>query len=96
MNRPARLLSLNSYHYRRGGSDAVYLEHDSLFHENGWQTASFSMKHKNNLDSQWSKYFVDELEFGSDYTITQKIQMAGKVIYSFEARRKIQKIQNQK
>ena len=30
---PRRLLSLNSYHYRRGGSDVVYLEHDALFRE---------------------------------------------------------------
>ena len=25
------LLLINNYHYRRGGADAVYLEHDALF-----------------------------------------------------------------
>ncbi len=94
MSRPARLLSLNSYHYKRGGSDAVYFEHDELFSKNGWDTAFFSMHHEKNLPSPWSRYFIDELEFGSSYSPVQKIKMAGKVIYSFEARNKLNKLIN--
>jgi glycosyltransferase involved in cell wall biosynthesis len=87
-----RLLSLNSYHYRRGGSDVVFLEHDELFREAGWETAMFSMRHPNNLPSPWSEYFVDELEFGNEYGIGQKALMATKVVYSFEAIRKLKKL----
>jgi glycosyltransferase involved in cell wall biosynthesis len=86
------LLSLNSYHYRRGGSDVVYIEHEAMFKALGWQTAHMSMHHPKNMHSEWSEYFVDEIEFGGDYSFAQKLAMAGKVIYSFEARRKLESL----
>lgn len=84
-----RLLSLNSYHYRRGGSDAVYFEHEALFASLGWDVAHMAMHHPRNVESPWQDYFVDELEFEHRYGPWQKLAMAGKVIYSVEARRKL-------
>ncbi|PTD98119.1 glycosyltransferase [Pseudothauera lacus] len=84
-----RLLSLNSYHYRRGGSDVVYMEHDAMFRGLGWDTAQMSMHHPRNVASPWSDYFVDEIEFGNQYGLLEKVGMAGKVIYSLEAQRKL-------
>lgn len=90
-----KLLSLNSYHYRRGGSDVVYLEHAALMEELGWTSGFFSMQHPKNQPTPWSRYFIDELEFGQDYSISQKILMASKVVYSFEARRKLAVLLNE-
>lgn len=87
-----KLLSLNTYHYRRGGADAVFLDHDELFRKLGWETAAFAMHHPKNSPSPWSEYFVDELEFGHAYNPWQKIVMASKVIYSFEARKKLSRL----
>ena len=84
-----KLLSINSYHYRRGGADAVYLDHAALFEELGWDNAFFSMHHPNNLPSPWSKFFVDEIQIGHDYSLLEKIVKATKVVYSFEAQRRI-------
>lgn len=84
-----KLLSINNYHYRRGGSDVVYLEHAALMEELGWENAFFSMHHPKNADSIWSKYFVDEIEFGHAYALANKISMATKVVYSFEAQKKL-------
>ena len=88
----SRLLSLNSYHYRRGGSDAVYFDHAKLFEDIGWDNAFFSMNHPKNVESEWSEYFVDELEFSHEYSATQKLKMASKAVYSFEAQRKLKKV----
>lgn len=87
-----RLLNINNYHYRRGGADAVYLDHAALMESLGWENAYFSMHHPANLPSRWSDYFVDEIQFGHQYTISEKIVKTTKVIYSFEARRKLQKL----
>lgn len=87
-----RILSVNSYHYRRGGSDVVYLEHAALMEQLGWENGFFSMHHPKNFPSDWSRYFIDELEFGSDYSVLQKPTMAGKAVYSFEAQRKLRKL----
>lgn len=84
-----KLLNINSYHYRRGGSDVVYLEQAKMFAQLGWSNAFFSMNHPKNIDTEWSKYFINEIEFGNQYSLWQKIVMASKVIYSFEAQRKI-------
>ncbi|MCG8035549.1 MAG: glycosyltransferase [Candidatus Thiodiazotropha taylori] len=92
--RPPRILSINNYNYRRGGSDAVFIDHDLMFSKNNWDTALFSMHHPKNNISPWSKYFVNELEFGNSYDIYQKIVMSSKVVYSMEARNKLNQLLN--
>lgn len=87
-----KLLSINSYHYRRGGSDVVYLDHAALMEELGWSNGFFSMHHPKNFDTPWAKYFIDELEFGNAYSPTQKLVMASKVVYSLEAQRKLKRL----
>jgi glycosyltransferase involved in cell wall biosynthesis len=83
------LLSINNYHYRRGGSDVVYLDHAALMEELGWDNAFFSMHHPSNITCKWDKYFVDEIEYGHTYSLLQKLAMAAKIVYSLEAQRKI-------
>lgn len=84
-----RLLSLNTYNYRRGGSDVVFLEHDAMFRAQGWNTAVMTMHHPRNEPSPWSRFFAEEIEFGHEYGMLDKLAMAGKVIYSGEAKRKV-------
>ncbi|MGV8934447.1 MAG: glycosyltransferase family 4 protein [Gallionellaceae bacterium] len=86
------ILSINNYHYFRGGSDAVYLGHAALLEEHGWRIGFFSMRHPRNFETSWSKYFIDEIEFGHEYSIGQKLAMAAKVVYSFEAQKKLQQL----
>src|SRR3954467_13995817 len=86
------LLSINNYHYRRGGSPGVYLDHAALMEDLGWRSGYFSMHHPNNLETPWSRFFIDELEFGQAYSLTQKISMATKSVYSFEAQRKLRSL----
>jgi glycosyltransferase involved in cell wall biosynthesis len=87
-----KLLSINNYHYRRGGSDVVYLDHAALMEEQGWSNGFFSMNHPKNFETPWSKYFIDEIEFGHAYSISQKLAMASKVVYSFEAQKKLKRL----
>ena len=84
-----RLLAINNYYYRRGGAEVVFLESAKLLADAGWDVVPFAMKHPQNLPSPWSEYFVDEIEYGEDYSLLQKAARIPKVIYSFEARRKV-------
>lgn len=90
----SRLLSINNYHYRRGGSDVVYLDHAALIEEQGWRTGFFSMNHPKNFETPWSKYFIDEIEFGHAYSVGRKLAMASKVVYSVEAQKKLKRLLN--
>lgn len=87
-----RLLNVNNYHYRRGGSDSVYFEHAALMGKLGWDNGFFSMHHPQNLESEWSRYFIDELEFGRNYSLARQVVNATKVVYSFEAQRKLEQL----
>ena len=86
------LLSVNSYYYHRDGSEAVYLDHNRIFGDSGWNVVPFAMQHEKNLESAWSKYFVSEIEFGRDYSLWDKLVRVPKVIYSFESRRNLRKL----
>lgn len=86
------LLSINNYYYRRGGADIVFLEQNRLLAKSGWSVVPFSMQHTRNLDTRWSRYFVREIEFGESYSIWEKIVRVQKAVYSFEARRKLERL----
>jgi glycosyltransferase involved in cell wall biosynthesis len=84
------LLSINNYHYRRAGAEVVFLEQNALFEQRGWTVMPFAMHHERNLSTPWSRYFVDEIEFGREYGVGRQIVNASKIIWSSEARRKIE------
>ena len=86
------LLSVNNYNYARGGAESVFLNHNQLFRDEGWRVVPFAMNHPNNEPSEFESYFVDEIEFGADYSFVEKLSMAPKVIYSVEAKKKIRKL----
>lgn len=51
--------------------------------------APFAMSHPKNIDTIWSSYFVDEIEFGAEYSFLEKLKRVPKVIYSKEAQKKL-------
>ena len=83
------LIAINNYYYHRGGSETIFFEHNRMLESMGWTVVPFAMHHENNLPSPWSAYFVDDLEMHGDYSMAQKLTRLPKVIYSFEARRRL-------
>lgn len=83
------LLNVNNYHYRRGGAEVVSLDQTRLFSERGWDVVPFAMHHPDNEPSPWSRFWVDEIELGSDYTIGQKLVRSSRVVYSRQAKQRL-------
>lgn len=83
------LLAINNYHYRRGGADAIFLDQMEMFARSGWSAVPFSMQHPDNLPSEWSPYFVPEIEFGRQGGLMTKIGHGLEIIYSREARQSL-------
>ncbi len=86
------LLSINTYYYERGGAEVVFLGHNKLLEGVGWKVIPFAMRHALNLETKWSQHFVEEIEFDQPYSLPGKIVRAARVVYSFEARRKLAKL----
>lgn len=82
-----QLMSINNYYYRRGGSEAVYFEHNRLFAEAGWDVVPFSMANALNLPSPWAGHFAADSEGGG--TAFAKVSRALSAIYSRDAARRI-------
>ena len=86
------LLSINNYFYRRAGAEGVFLDHNALLEEAGWRIVPFAMQHEKNLETEWSAFFPEEIEFGQPYSPWRKIRSGVKAVYSHEARRKIREL----
>jgi glycosyltransferase involved in cell wall biosynthesis len=89
------LLSINNYFYPRGGAEVLFLEQNRMFEDIGWQVVPFAMRHPKNLPTPWSEYFPDEIEFGEAYSLPGKLIRAPRVIYSWQARRKLRELLRQ-
>lgn len=87
-----RLLAINNYFYRRGGAEAIFLDHMSLFEDIGWDAVPFAMQHPDNLPSDWSRYFVSEIEYGRESSALTKVKQAAKIIYSREAQQNLNQL----
>lgn len=83
------MISANNYYYRRGGAETVFLEQNQYLEKKGWEVVPFSMLHQGNNECKWSDYFIEEIEFGNEYSSLQKLKNAVKIIYSTEANVKL-------
>src|SRR5690606_5599265 len=83
------LLSVNNYYYPRGGAEIVFLRHNDMLAELGWNVVPFCMRHPRNRPTPWDVHFAEEIEIGRDYPLGQKLRKGLKSLYSFEARAKV-------
>ncbi len=86
-----KILQVNKFNYIRGGAEKYFLQISEELKKAGHQVASFSMKHPKNLPSPWEKYFVSRISF-NEGTWRDYLLAPGRIIYSFEAKRKFSKL----
>lgn len=82
-------ISVTSYYYRRGGAEAVMLDQNELLSSRGWDIVPFAMEYEKNFETEYDDYFVEEIDFASDYSPTEKLRKVVKSVYSLEARSEI-------
>ena len=84
-----KVLLVNKYHYVRGGSETYYFGLAELLKSAGCDVIYFAMKDERNIPCDQSKYFINNVEFNGNLTAWQKIKAGLKMVYSFEAKKKI-------
>ncbi|MCP4991076.1 MAG: glycosyltransferase family 4 protein [Colwellia sp.] len=85
------ILSINKYYWKKGGSESVFFNEKEMLESVGHTVIPFSMQSPQNEESKYSKYFVSEV----DYTkpgLKNRVTSASKIIYSFEAKRKMEQL----
>lgn len=86
-----RILLINRNHFIGGGADRVYLNTGALLEEAGLEVAYFSTSNKQNIDSEYSPYFVDDLKT-RDTSLFSKVKGVKKYLYNTEAEDNLERL----
>lgn len=87
-----KILMVNKFFYIKGGSETYYFALKRLLETQGHTVIDFSMKDEKNFDSPYSDYFVEAVDYNGKMGIGQQLKAAAHIIYSLEARKKIEKL----
>lgn len=87
-----KVLMVNKFFYIKGGSETYYFSLKKLLEENGHEVIDFSMKDEKNFESKYADFFVDGVDYNQKQSIFAKIKAGMKIIYSLEAKKKLEKL----
>lgn len=84
-----KILLVNKYHYVKGGSETYYFGLADMLRQCGHEVIFFAMEDERNIPCAQAEYFVSNVDFNGDISPFQKLKAACRVLYSFEAKKKI-------
>jgi glycosyltransferase involved in cell wall biosynthesis len=84
-----KILQINKYHTRNGGSDTVYFNTSKLLEQNGHEVVSFAMQVDTNLPAEKNQYFIARTNFRSP-GLLNKLKNVSKFFYSLDAKTKLE------
>jgi len=87
-----KVLLVNKFFFLKGGSETSFFGTAQVLKERGHEVIFFSMDHPRNIETPFSKYFVSRVDFENSGGFLGKAKAAGRLLYSFEARRKLKEL----
>ncbi len=85
-----KIVIVNKFFYPKGGAESFMFDLAKLSNMYGDEIKFFSMWNPKNLKTDDEKYFVSEIDFHSIKNPIKKINAFFRVLYSFEAKKKIE------
>lgn len=91
------VLQIHKFYWPRDGASRYMFQLSDLLKGAGHTVIPFSMQHPENVSSPYERFFVSELNLSepSRLSFSQKLAAAGRIVYSFEAKRKIELLLNE-
>ncbi len=92
-----KILMIDKFYFVKGGAERYFFELSDILRANGHEVIPFSMKHEENFDTEYEKYFVNNIEYNLDGVFRKaasSFKIFGRMVYSTEAKRKIEKLIN--
>lgn len=87
-----KLIFANKYWYLKGGAERYLFDLRALLERNGSEVAPFAMRDAKNLPSDWDRFFVSPVRTDRVRFSPGALKTAGRMLWSFEARRKFGKL----
>lgn len=87
-----KVLLVDKYHRQYAGPQRLYFDTAKLLRDAGHQVAFFAMEHPKNESTEWSRYFVKQVEYEGSQKLSlfEKCTMALNIIFNFSAKRKME------
>ena len=80
-----KILLVNKFFFMKGGAETVYFQERDMLLSEGVDIVEFSMKHEKNIESKYSDFFVDNVDYYQEQTIKNKIDTAVNFIHNRQA-----------
>ncbi len=87
-----KILQINKYYWPKGGADRYMMELSDLLTAHGHEVIPFAMKDAKNAPSIYDRYFVSPVETGEVRGGWQGLRTFARMLYSFEAARKMREL----
>lgn len=87
-----KILMVNKFFYIKGGSETYYFALRRLLESMGHTVVDFSMADEKNFPSPYESFFVSNVDYNGKLSIRQKVTAAANLIYSVEAKQKLEKL----
>jgi len=87
-----KILLVNKFFFLKGGAESCFFDTAKLLRDKGHEVVFFSMAHPDNSACPYYEYFVSEVDFERASSFTDKIKASGRLLYSFEARKKLEQL----
>lgn len=87
-----KILMVNKFYYIKGGSETYYFALKQLLESKGHEVIDFSMQDEKNFESPYAEYFVSAVDYNGKMGLSQQIKAAANIIYSVEAKKKLEKL----
>lgn len=85
-----KVLLVNKFFFIKGGAETVYFQERDQLRAAGVEVAEFSMQHEKNLPSDYSKWFVSNVDYhGGNSGLSGKLKTARDFIHNSEACQKL-------
>ena len=87
-----KILLVNKFHNVKGGSETYYFALGDMLKKAGHEVIYFSMKDEKNVSCEQEEYFVENVDFNAPMGKLQTIKASLKILYSFESKKKFDKL----
>ena len=87
-----KILQVNKFFFLRGGSERYMIELSKILKAKGHEIAYFSMHHEMNVPSEWSDYFVKNIDYDKCSGVINLFKSGKNILYSREAERNMTRL----
>lgn len=84
-----KILLVNKFYYLKGGAERYFFDLKNLLEEKGNKVIPFSMQDERNFATPYEKYFVSKVDIEKPKF---SFKAAGRILYSFEAKGKLEEL----